>query len=870
MADFVALSGDLAFRKDGLDIVAVGASVTASLEASDAVFVRLEDANFGLLAGARDFAFELTNGTLAVGLGPLAAVGADAVTVQYTNLTTTVGAGTSLSVAGLTYTFATTIAPDTVALSLEGFSAEVAGFVSLAGDLAFRRSGGDLVAVGNAVTAALEATDSVYARLENADFGLLAGATTFAFELTNGTLAVALGPLANLSVTAATVRYTTAATSVGAGTSLSAGALSYTFAEAIDADTLAFVLEGFSADIADFVSLAGDLALAREGNDLLAVGTGVEASLEASDSVFVRLAQADFRLRGGPGGFGFEMSNGNLTVALDAFASITTGAVLVQYTDSTRALTAGETLTVGTLSYTVQEDIAAGTIAFAVEDFAAEVGGFVSLEGDLGFRRDGDRIVATGSSVSARLDASDSVYARLTGADFGLLLGASTFGFELTGGVLDAALAPLANLSAGSVAVRYTNAETLIAAGTTLAVGTVSYTFAEQVLPDTVAFAVEDLAAELLGVATLSGDFALNLVDGDLAAIGRSVEAEIGHGNFGVGLTGGTLGLVHRSGDLAVEASGALALRGGDFATAAASRVTFAYNEAGLDLAGETLELGDLAFTFAHLPATADSLTVAAAGLEAELAGSLYLRGDFAFAANGTTGAVEAVAERASAGLRAGPVEIGVREASLALVVNAAGEKALEATGTLAAELPGDLSLTASTVAVRLNETGNAFTGETVAIAGVSHTFGDLEASSTLREVALGGVDLDLAGFLRVAGDFAVRAESDTVTLSDGSTASVEVLTLGASDASGFVGYHGGSSEALGLELAGVNAALALFAETGTGAPARTWTALDAEVDSVTVAVCPGSNWRSAPSASSPIGRPPTTPSSTSRRSPGP
>src|SRR5690606_23943521 len=113
-------------------------NVRAKLEAGP-VFVELANADFGLIAGDGSVGFELTNGTFSADIAGLAGIGADDVFVQYTNATTTVEAGYEISVGGVSYTFGDGIEADTVAFAVTGFRANVADFVSLSGDLGFRK-----------------------------------------------------------------------------------------------------------------------------------------------------------------------------------------------------------------------------------------------------------------------------------------------------------------------------------------------------------------------------------------------------------------------------------------------------------------------------------------------------------------------------------------------------------------------------------------------------------------------------------------------------------------------------------------------------------------------------------------------------------
>ncbi|NIB45223.1 hypothetical protein HBA55_36960, partial [Pseudomaricurvus alkylphenolicus] len=68
------------------------------------------------------------------------------------------------------------------------------------------------------------------------------------------------------------------------------------------------------------------------------------------------------------------------------------------------------------------------------------------------------------------------------------------------------------------------------------------------------------------------------------------------------------------------------------------------------------------------------------------------------------------------------------------------------------------------------------------------------------------------------------------MTLSDGAQVDTDLLTLGANDAAAFVGVNGGSENATGFELSGVDLAVALITDQNDGA--RQWASVQAEADS--------------------------------------
>ncbi len=288
VAGFVQLSGDFGFSKTVLNgedrLVALGGSIDAVLVAGSAS-VSLRNANFGLIAGSGQTAFELKNGNFAVAIEGLSEITADGVMVQYTNADTSVVKDTELAVGALSYQFKQAIAADTVAFSVEGFAASVAGFVTLSGDLGFKKVDGDIIAVGANVSAALNVSDDVYVRLSDADFGLMAGTTsaslsTLAFELSNGALEAALGPLASVEVDSVLVRYSNENTVVAAGAEIGVGDLGYTFASGISAKTTRFELTGLRANVLDFIHIDGNIAVDSSLSDVtLANGNQVSTTV---------------------------------------------------------------------------------------------------------------------------------------------------------------------------------------------------------------------------------------------------------------------------------------------------------------------------------------------------------------------------------------------------------------------------------------------------------------------------------------------------------------------------------------------------------------------------------------------------------------
>ncbi|MEM5775535.1 MAG: hypothetical protein AAGU05_11090, partial [Anaerolineaceae bacterium] len=94
-----------------------------------------------------------------------------------------------------------------------------------------------------------------------------------------------------------------------------------------------------------------------------------------------------------------------------------------------------------------------------------------------------------------------------------------------------------------------------------------------------------------------------------------------------------------------------------------------------------------------------------------------------------------------------------------------------------------------------------------------------------------GSATIDLFGFVSITGSFGVEKKTNqTVTLSTGVSATVNVLTIGLTNVSAFLGFGEGTDEAMGFQLTDVDFALALFSETA-GAM-RKWTSVKGSVGS--------------------------------------
>ncbi|MFM8474620.1 MAG: hypothetical protein ACKOEO_02350, partial [Planctomycetaceae bacterium] len=156
-------------------------------------------------------------------------------------------------------------------------------FASLSGNFAFDQQSGNLLAIGTGISGGIT-VGSVSAGVSNASFGLIATpADLVAFEASGG-LAMNADSLAEVSATSAALRHNTT-NQAWTGTSISIGDTSYSFANLPQASSLRLLsATGLHARLGSFVTVTGDAAFRREGNELQTVIRNTSAALTAGNS----------------------------------------------------------------------------------------------------------------------------------------------------------------------------------------------------------------------------------------------------------------------------------------------------------------------------------------------------------------------------------------------------------------------------------------------------------------------------------------------------------------------------------------------------------------------------------------------------------
>ena len=380
---------------------------------------------------------------------------------------------------------------------------------------------------------------------------------------------------------------------------------------------------------------------------------------------------------------------------------------------------------------------------------------------------------------------------------------------------------------------------------------------------------------------SLSGNFGFSssLVGTDqqvLNAIAKDASATLEVGDFGLGATSASLGLVVASEGIALEARGGVFADLGEFAGLSAAEASFFYNNTGQDWTGESLSVGELGYTFGQLDAT-DLSGVALTGAVLEVGDFARFSGDMA-----VRDTLETVTVLDQAGnrseLEVSVLSIGGQNLSAFAGLNADSEDrtglaltdvafgaafmASRATGSsesfvavqASAGMAGlvgveDLTLSGSSLSVEINRASGDgrlvdFAARNLAVntsAGTEPSSINLALDATEGELlrARGELALDAFGFLQTSGAFAIEKKLGDLTLADNpatdtdesaDVVAVDQLLIGASGLNAFAGINGGKANAIGLALEDVNLALAL--QTDRSGAARSWTTLEAGVGS--------------------------------------
>ncbi|MBU3995906.1 MAG: LEPR-XLL domain-containing protein, partial [Actinobacteria bacterium] len=324
---------------------------------------------------------------------------------------------------------------------------------------------------------------------------------------------------------------------------------------------------------------------------------------------------------------------------------------------------------------------------------------------------------------------------------------------------------------------------------------------------------------------TLNATVGVSVLGDSFVMAGKNVTASLAAGGVAVGVSNGAFGFLADSSGMAFEATGALALTGGGFASVSADAVRVVINRTGTLQTGRVLSFaGDYSYTFADVVASSGLQAVGVVGLQASLGAGLNVSGNFSFEKDGSTNTMRVVAQGASAQVAAGSFKVGVQHANLGLTISAAG-RVLEASGAISANLGEEMTLSASQVTLRLNETTDDASGAVISAAGQSYTFSSAMQAG-MHELSIVGGELSLAGFVQASGSLAVRwaGQPASLSLADGTTRSVNQIWVAGTGLAAAVGLNAGKPEFVGFSATGLEFVLGLFSDTAN--TANQWTSL--------------------------------------------
>jgi hypothetical protein len=246
-------------------------------------------------------------------------------------------------------------------------------------------------------------------------------------------------------------------------------------------------------------------------------------------------------------------------------------------------------------------------------------------------------------------------------------------------------------------------------------------------------------------------------------AVGQGISASLEAGSAYVRVVEAELGLRIASGAVSFEVSkGRFEAGLPGFAEITSSAVQVRYNAASAAgvMAGDEIVVGDRTYRFARAMAPGE-VAFSVTGIRATLGGFGRLGGDFGFKRVGND--LTVVASNAYALVTAGAVEVGVSDASLALLLPAAGGLVFEASGTPQLTLPSVFSGT------RVDKVTVMYNNTNVAREGLTLEVGDVRAplsvpANTIAVVAT-GFEAVITDFVRIRGNLAFQKQNDAIAV---------------------------------------------------------------------------------------------------------
>ncbi|WP_420226204.1 hypothetical protein [Pigmentiphaga litoralis] len=818
----ITIAGDIGLSASDTLLYAAGQNVSAHLDAGG-ISVGIAQGSFGLVIGATGLITLEAQGSAHLVGGDFGSVSAQSALLRF-NQSTSAFTGTVLSFGSFDYTFGDMPASASATVNVQGLNAVVSNSFVVSGDFAFGRDAvtGAMQIVASHAYVALR-SGSFDVGVSNASVGLLVqdtGPHAGTILEASGGINVNLGGQVELAGTVASVRWNSTLDNAS-GQAIDVAGATHTFGAGLTAGLQEVAVTGGLLEVAGFFSATGDFALHKSvGSVFLAdnAATQADESANAISVDLLTLGARDVSATAGLAGtaLGLQLSGVEFALALmsarnDATRSWTSlqasaGSVALSGVDNVtatgsqfgvtinRANKAGDTVVdlarapveVATGATThVDLDMAGsqGDLVHAQGTLNLDLFGFVQATGSFAIDKRTDTVTLAGNAGAVTVDVltfgatQASAFAGVNGGKTGAV------GVSLTG--VDFGLALLADQADASRTWTSVQAK---AHGVTFA-GITGLTLAASEL---------DVA---INQANKAGDAVV-----DYLAQGLAIDT--GTSVIQFDMAGAKGELLQASGALHVDAFGFFQVDGAFAIQKSSQSVTLADNST----------------------VTVDLLTLGASNVNA-----------FAGVNGGAPGAT---------GLNLTGVEFGLALASQHMAAGSTTPArtwtTLQASAQSAAFVGVDgLTLSAGSINVAINQASAAnddvidyAAGKTAlsVVTGTGRTL-DLSLDGAKGDLlqASGNLSLDVFGFFKVDGGFAIEKSSKTVTLSDNNSVDVNLLTIGASGVSAFAGLNGGTTSKLGLELTGVEFGLALMSQkmaTGATTPARTWTSLQAHADS--------------------------------------
>ena len=849
ISEFVTISGDFGFKKTASRLEVVANSASALLEVGSLVKVGLTGAKIALVVNddaTNTFAVQSTGGSASIDLGSgFATATATTVAVRYNNTAALVNETLTVSVGGTSISAGINVAAGTTSVVVTGLQAQIGGFVTLSGDMGFKKDAtGRLIAAGNNVSATLDVGAVVKAGVTGATVGLIVTSDNkVALQATGGTASLVLGGgFASATATSVGVSYNN--TGANVNTTITSASAGISAPINVNDGVTSVTVTGLSATVSEFVTISGDFGFKKDASDnLIIVGNAATARLEVGSVIRVGVTGATLGVFIKPDQtFALQTSNGSASLTLGAgFATATATTLAVRYNNTGATVNQTLSVVVGGTTINAPVNVADGTISVVATGLNAQIGGFVTLSGDMGFKKDATgRLIAAGNNVSATLDAGSVVKAGVTGATFGLIVTSNEkVALQATGGSVSVTLGSgFASATATSVGVVYNNTGANV---NTTITGTAAGISAPINVNDGVAaVTLTGFNASVSEFVTISGDFGAKLdASGDLIVVGNSATARLEVGSIvKVGVTGATLALLVKADQtLALQTSnGSLALDlGSGFATATATGVLVRLNNTGSNLTNQTLSVTTGSTTLSAPINVATGVTsVVLNGLNAQVAQFVTITGDFGFKKT-ASGRLQGSADNASATLDAGAlIKVGVTNAKVGFIILPDQTVALQATtGTASVVLGGGFaSATAANVAVAFNNTG-ADVNVTLTGTGISTP---INVVNGVTAVVVTDLNATVSDFVTITGTFGFRktAGGDLEAAASGASATLDVGSVVKAGVTGAnVGLIVKADGKLALQATGGTASLVL----GSGFASATATSVGVSFNNTGAAV---------------------------------